>query len=428
MLGAPEIVVKYCQLSQKSQEEIIKKVYDWANSGLRIIAIAYKDTGTLAELKKKQKYHFAGLIGIRDPLRRGVREVIAIAKRAGIQTKIVTGDYLGTALKVASEIGLRTGKENILEGSELEKISDLELGKIIDDIDVFARIAPNQKLKIIKVLQDKDETVAMTGDGVNDAPALKKADIGVVVGQDASEVAKETGDLILLDGNFSTIIAAVEEGRVVFSNIRKVVAYMLSNSFAAIVLIFGAMILDLPAPLTIVQILWINLICDGPPDLVLSFEPKEKHLMLEKPEKLRKEEFLGKISKTLIAVISSVAGLSALGFFWFFLDRTGDVALARTIAFVAIGIISLVYIFSFKSFEKSLFKTENFWQNKYLIWGVIYGWVLLLAAVYVPFFNKFIGTVPLSWTYWVLILAWGAFITIMVELIKLFYYSRKKYY
>lgn len=427
MLGAPEIVIKYCQLSKKSQEEIIKKVYNWANNGLRIIAIAYKYTGGLDELKKKQKYHWLGLIGIRDPLRKGVREVIENAKKAGIQTKIVTGDYLGTALKVASEIGLRTGKENILEGSELEKMSDLKLEKIIDDIDVFARITPDQKLKIIKVLQDKNETVAMTGDGVNDAPALKKADIGVVVGQDASEVAKETGDLILLDGNFSTIIAAVEEGRLVFSNIKKVVAYMLSNSFAAIVLIFGAMIFDLPAPLTIVQILWINLICDGPPDLVLSFEPKEKHLMLEKPEKLRKEEFLGKMSKTLIAVISSIAGLSALGFFWFFLDRTGDVALARTIAFVAIGIISLVYIFSFKSFEKSLFKTENFWQNKYLIWGVIYGWVLLLVAVYLPFFNKFIGTVPLSWTYWVLILGWGVFITILVELIKLFYHSRKKY-
>lgn len=428
MLGAPEIVVKCCQLSKKNQEEIIKKVYDWANSGLRIIAIAYKDTGTLAELEKKQKYHWLGLIGIRDPLRHGVREVVAEATRAGIQTKIVTGDYLGTALKVASEIGLRTGKENVLEGSELEKISDVELGKIIDDIDVFARITPNQKLKIIKVLQDKDETVAMTGDGVNDAPALKKADIGVVVGRDASEVAKETGDLILLDGNFKTIIAAVEEGRLVFSNIRKVVAYMLSNSFAAIALIFGAMILDLPAPLTIVQILWINLICDGPPDLVLSFEPKEKHLMREKPERLKKEEFLGKMSKTLIAVISLLAGLSALGFFWFIFHKTQDIALAQTVAFVAIGIISLIYIFSFKSFDKSLFKTENFWQNKYLIWGVVYGWVLLLAAIYLPVLNKFIGTVPLSWTYWVLILAWGAFITVVVELIKLFYHSRKKYY
>lgn len=427
MLGAPEIVIKYCQLSKKAQEEILKKVHDWANNGLRIIAVSYKNTGTIKELQKKQKYHWLGLVGIRDPLRKGVREAVENAKNAGITTKIVTGDYLGTALKIASEIGLRTGKENVLEGAKLEKMSDIEFGKIIDDIDVFARITPNQKLKIVKVLQDKNEIVAMTGDGVNDAPALKKADIGVVVGKDASEVAKETGDLILLDGRFSTIIDAVEEGRLVFSNIKKVVAYMLSNSFAAIVLIFGAMILDLPAPLTVVQILWINLICDGPPDLVLSFEPNERHLMRERPGKSGKEEFLDKMSKSLIAVISSISGVSALGFFWFFFNRTGDISLSRTIAFVAIGIISLVYIFSFKSFKKSLFKTENFWQNKYLIWGVIYGWTLLLVAVYVPFFNKFLGTVPLSWTYWVLILGLGVFITMLVEFIKLFYHSREKF-
>lgn len=232
-----------------------------------------------------------GLVGIADPLRKEAKEAIEIAQKAGIKVKIVTGDYRRTAERVAANLGFNLGPENILEGQELECISEEELAKKIDDIILFTRVTPHHKQKIIKILQEKGEIVAMTGDGVNDAPALKKADIGVAVGS-ASDVAKEAGDLILLDSNFKTIVAACEEGRLIFSNIKKVVAYTLSNAFIEIAVIFGAILMKLPAPLTVAQILWIHLICDGPPDITLAFEPKERSLMKETPRIIKRKIYL----------------------------------------------------------------------------------------------------------------------------------------
>lgn len=424
MMGAPDIISNYCSLDHKAKKELLIKVENWAQDGLRVLGIAVKKGENVDEAKNKKGYDFVGLVGIKDPLRKEVKDVIAKAADAGITTKIVTGDFLGTALKVAMEIGLRTNPENVIEGKDLEKISDSELKNKINDLDVFARVTPHQKLRIVSILQMQDNTVAMTGDGVNDAPALKKADIGVVVGKNASDVAKETGDLILLDGNFKTIVAAIEEGRLVFSNIKKVVSYVLSNSFAEIILIFGAMMIGLHAPLTVVQILFIHLICDGPPDIMLSFEPAEKHLMKENPQELKKEDVFNNVSKMLTIAVSSLTGISALLIFWFFQKVVGDLALARTIVFAFIGLISLIYIFSFKSLKKSLFQTENFYQNKYLFWGVAYGWILMLLAVYMPTLNRFLGTVPLNLTHWIIIIGTGLFITIVVELIKLINYRR----
>jgi Ca2+-transporting ATPase len=256
IVGAPEIILSFCDIPINEKNNILAKIDNWASQGLRIVGAIFKDKG---ELKEKQGYIWLGLLGIEDPIREGVKEAISIAKEAGIKIKIVTGDYRKTAEKIAAKLGFNLKTENILEGQELEKISEESLKRKIDDIILFTRVTPHQKLKIVKVLQEKGEIVAMTGDGVNDAPALKKADIGVVVGG-ASDVAKEAGDLILLDSNFKTIVAACEGGRLILSNIKKVVGYVLSNSFAEIVLILGTILLDLPAPLTVVQILWIHLI------------------------------------------------------------------------------------------------------------------------------------------------------------------------
>ena len=423
LLGAPDIMVNFCSLKSEEKKTVLAQISDWSQQGLRILGIAIKEDDSLDKLKTKSSFTYLGLLGIRDPLRPHVKDSIARAKEAGVITKIVTGDYLGTAINVAKQIGLRTNPENVIDGEKLRQVSEYELEKRLKDIDVFARVTPEEKLKIIHALQKQGQVVAMTGDGVNDAPALKKAEIGVVVGEKASEVAKEVGDLILLDGNFKTIVAAIEEGRLVFSNIKKVIAYVLSNSFAEIILIFGAMVVGLPAPLAVVQILWVHLICDGPPDVMLSFEPEEKHLMQEKPQTLIKEEILSPMVKILIIIISFITGVCALLFFWYINKVTGNFALSQTVAFATIGMVSLVYIFSFKSFHKSLFKTEHFFANKYLILSVIYGWVLLLSAIYIPTLNHWLGTTPLSIKHWAMILPVGIILTILIEITKI--YSRK---
>lgn len=432
ILGASEIVLSFCR-PETDKKSILEKIEKWADEGLKVLGIAFKETGVLA---KKDGFLWLGLIAIKDPVRKEVKEAVASAYEAGIKVKIVTGDFLRTAIRVAKELGFKLTAKNVMEGRELEAISDDDLKNKIDDILIFSRVTPSQKQKIIKVLQAKGEIVAMTGDGVNDAPALKKADIGVAVGS-ACEVARETADLILLDGNFKTIVAAVEEGRLIFSNIKKTVAYILSNSFVEIFLILGAMLLNLPYPLTIVQILWLHLICDGPPDIMLSFEPKEKDLMKLRPEKLKKEEILDKPMKFLILAISLTISLLCLLLFWYILRESADLKLGQTLAFATVATADLIYVFSFKNLKKSIFKTENFFQNKlpsvvfffenkFLIFGVAYGFLLTLSAIYLPFLNRVLGTVPLDLFYWLPVLGVATVTILWTETVKVVSNSQSK--
>lgn len=414
-MGAPEIILSFCEASEADKKAALNKVEEWAGEGLRVVGIACKEKG---HPKQKKDYNWLGLIGVKDPVRPGARDSIAIAQKAGIKIKIVTGDYLKTAQRVAHDVGLTIVPENTMDGEELEFISDKNLKERIDEIVLFSRVTPHQKLKIIRVLQEKGEVVAMTGDGVNDAPALKKADIGVVVGS-ASDVAKEASDLLLLDSDFKTIVAACEEGRLIFANIKKVVAYVLSNSFAEIVLIFGAMLLNFPVPLLIVQILYIHLIIDGPPDILLGFEPKEKGLMAEKPAALRRENVLSKSMLFLTITISLAAGVISLFIFDRYYSNTGDLNLARTVAFAIIASISMVYVFAFKNLKKPIILTENFFQNKYLFWGVLYGFVLIFAAVYIPGLNRVLKTVPLNFSHWLVVFSISIAMTLWVELVKI---------
>ncbi|HEX9092066.1 MAG TPA: HAD-IC family P-type ATPase, partial [Anaerolineales bacterium] len=257
--GAPEIVLGMCQISEADRQHILAEVDEWAGDGLRLLGLAYRPMG---ELDNYSGYTWAGLVGMQDPIRDGVQHAIDIAHHAGIQVKMITGDYRKTAEKIARTIGLMKPEDRSLEGGELATMSDQQLQQQVKQVAVFSRIRPQDKLRIVRALQTNGEITAMVGDGVNDAPALQRANIGVVVGT-ASDVAKETADLILLDSNFRTIVAAIEEGRVIFENIRKVVAYTLSNSFAEVLTIFVAMMFRWPAPLAVAQILWIHLICDG---------------------------------------------------------------------------------------------------------------------------------------------------------------------
>ncbi|OIN89396.1 hypothetical protein AUJ40_02015 [Candidatus Berkelbacteria bacterium CG1_02_42_45] len=414
VLGAPEVVLGFCKISESDKEKVLKLMKSWAELGLKIVGCAYKKEG---DLKEKKDWIWLGILGIEDPIRPEVKEAISACQNAGIKIKIVTGDFRETAIKVAKTLGLKSDNKSIMEAPELERISPDELKKRIENITIFPRITPHQKLKIVEALQGNNEVVAMTGDGVNDALALKKADIAVVVAN-ASDVAKEVSDLILLDSNFKTIVAACEEGRVILANIKKVVSYALSNSFVELILIFGAVLLNFPTPLTVAMILWINLICDGPIDIVLGFEDKEKGLMEIPPRELQRENILDKYVIITTLVVSFTVGTLALISFWYYLAQTGNLEFARTIAFAIVISVSLIYVFAFKNLKKLMIKSENFFANKYLLIGIVYGIILILAAVYLPYLNKILGTVPIAPAFWFLVLAVGIVVIFWVEILK----------
>lgn len=412
ILGAPEIIIKFCNEKSVNINVINEKFNQWTSEGHRVVGLIYKNSID----KNKSGYSWLGLIGIEDPIRKGVKEAIIKAKKAGINVKMVTGDFRNTAEKVAENIGLIISPESEMEGKELEEISNTELKKRINDINLFCRVTPHQKLKIISALQELGEVVAMTGDGVNDAPALKKADIGVVVGS-ATDVAKDSGDLILLDNNFKTIVEACEEGRIIYKNIIKVVGYVLSNSLAEIILIVGSMILGIPFPLTIVQILWLHLICDGPPDIALGFEPGDPNIMDEKPDNHKNKSILNWSMTLLVLSISLVAGLVSLYVFNYQL-KLGHIDLARTLAFGIIGSIDLIYVFAYKDLNKSFLSINRLVNNKFLILSVVYGFTLLLLGIYHPVGQKILHTVPLSPSSWLFIIGIAIATTMWVEIVK----------
>jgi len=411
--GAPEIVLEFCNLELKEKEMIVAEFEEWANSGLKLLALASKQEGNLRELVG---FTWIGLIGIEDPVRPTVRDAVTLCRKAGIKVKIVTGDYRGTAEKIAASVGLTVRSSQILEGKELEAMTESELAKVVDDTVIFCRVSPHHKLKIISALQSCGEVTAMIGDGVNDAPALKKASIGVSVGN-ATDVAQETASLILLDSNFRTLVDAVEEGRIIFDNIKKVVAYVLSDSFAEILIIFGAILLGWPAPLTVGQILWIHLICDGPSDIALGFERGEKEIMNEGPRSV-KESILDNNSKFLILAISSMSAVLALLLFRYFWQVQGDLTLGRTIVFTVLAVGDLVYVFSYRSLRQSIFKSGNFFSNKPLFGTVALGFTQQILAIYVPFLNNILGVAPLHILDWALVFGCAFSMMGMVEVAK----------
>ncbi|RPI86971.1 MAG: cation-transporting P-type ATPase [Chloroflexi bacterium] len=411
--GAPEIVLSMCNVTAEVREHLCSQVDEWAGEGMRLLGLAYRQGG---ELENYSEYTWAGLLGMEDPVREGVVSAIRVAQHAGIQVKMITGDYRRTAESIANNTGLLQSGERVLEGHELSELDDCQLQEVVKTTAVFSRIRPQDKLRIVNALQANGEVIAMIGDGVNDAPALKHANIGVVVGS-ATDVAKETADLILLDNNFKTIVAAVEEGRTIFENIRKVVAYTLSNSFAEVLTIFTAMLLGWPAPLTVAQILWIHLICDGPSDIVLGFEPKEDGIMDEKPKSL-KEPILTSLGGSLIAVISITSAVFALLLFGHYYQMHGNPAEGRSIVFASFAINSQVYIFAYRSMRRLIFRSGPLSRNKPLVWAVLAGWIMTVIPFLVPSLRKLLGLVPLNWTEWGLVVGVALSLLIIVEVGK----------
>jgi Ca2+-transporting ATPase len=411
--GAPEVILEFCALLPNEKEMLANQFMEWTLSGLKVLGLAYKKKGTLSDLRD---FEWLGLVGMQDPVRPDVKDAVAQCHSAGIKVKMVTGDHKGTAQKVASAIGLHVKLNQILEGKDLETMTESELAKVVNDVVIFSRVAPHQKVKIVDALQKRREVTAMIGDGVNDAPALKKANIGVSVGN-ATDVAQETASLILLNNSFKTLVSTVEEGRIIFDNIRKVVAYVLSNSFAEILTIFGAMLMRWPPPLSVAQLLWIHLICDGPSDIVLGFERGEVGIMDEKPRSV-KESILDSWGRTLILVISTVSAAICLFLFWYFWQVYGDPRSGSTIVFTVLAIQELVYIFGYRNLRHPIFKSGNFFKNKALFATVAFGFFEQSIALYISFLNNALGVVPLHLNDWtiVLVVAFGMLFT--VEVVK----------
>ncbi len=415
--GAPDIVSLFCEMSELEQKSFESELKELTAQGLRLIAYATKE-GSHTELR--EGFTFEGFIGIADPLRKEVKTLLETSKRAGLSIKIITGDHKLTAEKLIRDVGIDLKSSEIIEGKDIDQLSDEELRQRITTLILFARVTPQHKLRIVEALQSRKEVVAMTGDGVNDAQALKKADIGIVMGT-SSDVAKDAGDLILLKNDFHVILHAIEEGRLLFKNVKKTIAYVLSNSFAEIILLFGAMVVGLPAPLTIAQLLWQHIICDGPLDIVLGFEPKEENLMNKRTanEVRNNKQVLDTEMYLLVGGISSLIGIVGLLVFAYFKETTGDVAFAQTITFATIGAVDAIYLFAFKSLDKSILSIKHLLNNMWLNLGSIYGVGLLLIALYFPPIANLLGTQRLPLQYLILPLGLALMTLLWVEFVKI---------
>ncbi len=435
--GAPEKILglsDYFEIDNKIEElsvgklkQMELKLDDLTGKGMRVVAVGYKEAKSEKRKAKRLEEEvknlvFAGFIALKDPLRKEVKGAIKICQQAGMKPIIVTGDHKLTARAVAEELGLKIKEEHILEGEELDQFSDEEFDRRVKDIQIYARVEPKHKMRIISAWQRRGEVVAMTGDGINDAPALKKADIGVALGS-GSEVAKEVSDLILLPDSFDIIVAAIEEGRAIIDNIRKVITYLLSDSFTEVILIGVSLMLGLPLPIVAVQVLWVNLIEDGPLGLCLAFEPKEKDLMRRKPES-SDIPLLTKEMKALIFIIGLITDILLLAlFFWLLRYSNYEIPHIQSIIFAGLTIDSLFYVFSCKSLRRNLWHINPF-SNKFLILAWALGIIALLAALYVPVLQTLLKTVPLSLFDWQLVLGLGLLNILLIEATKWYFITK----
>lgn len=410
--GIPEMILgksKFIYHNGK-EKKLTKKVFDEFSKiqkqksleGVRFTALAYKkvDWEKIPNLDKEENQEnlndlvFVGFLAFSDPIRVDVKEAIKKAQMAGAHVVMVTGDNPNTASKIAEEVGIIKNGDKVLTGAEIEKIKDSELFEELKVVRVFARMNPSQKLRLSKILQKNGEVVAMTGDGVNDAPALQGADIGIAM-ESGTEVSKEASDLILLDENFSVITFAIEEGRRIIDNLKKIIGYLLSTSFTEVFVIGGALMVGLPLPILPTQILWSNIIEEGLMNFAFVFEPGEEDLMKRNPRSSKIKNIMTKELKTMIFIVGLTTGTFLMILYWLIMQTNISLEEARTIMFVATSIESIFFALSFKSFDKPLWK-ENIFSNKYLIFSLLISIFFLLIALFVPLIRDMLSLVKLT--------------------------------
>ena len=400
--GAPDILLNKCNLTLGEKQRIKQENLNMAKKALRVIAVSYKDMDRLPDKISSEtvenNLNFVGLIGMIDPPREGVKEAVKTCKRAGIKTVMITGDHIATAKAIAKDLNILGLRDKAMTGQELDQIPQKQLEKQIKEYSVFARVTPEHKVRIVKAWQSTGAVVAMTGDGVNDSPALRSADIGIAMGQNGTDVAKNAADMILTDDNFVTIVKAVKQGRNIYDNIKKAIHFLIATNIGEIVTIFMGLVLGFKSPLLAIQLLWINLVTDSLPAIAIGLEPPEKNIMNRKPVDSRKGIFAdGLWNKILVEGI--MLGMLTLVAFSIG-NRFYGVEVGRTMAFIAMGMLELVHSFNIKS-EQSIFKV-GILENKYLIGSFILGILVQTIVVIVPTLAEIFKLVPLNQTQWII--------------------------
>ena len=406
--GAPDVLLKRCIKTEEktldilTRKEILNQNTKMANKALRVIAIAYKDVNILPNKIDSNNIEkdltFLGLVGMIDPPREGVKESIKTCKKAGIKTVMITGDHLDTAKAIAKDLGILKSDNEAIKGQDLDKLTDEELRKKIKNYSVFARVTPEHKVRIVKAWQQTGAVVAMTGDGVNDSPALKNADIGIAMGKNGTDVAKNASDMILTDDNFVTIVEAVKQGRNIYDNIRKAIHFLIATNIGEIVTIFMGLVLGLKSPLLAIQLLWINLVTDSFPAIALGLEPEEKDIMSRQPIDKRKGIFADGLWNKIIVEGIMIGMLTLVAFS--IGNKYYDLEVARTMAFLTMGFLELIHSINIKS-EKSIFEV-GILENKYLIGSIILGILIQIIVVLIPPVANIFELTELNQTQWLI--------------------------
>jgi P-type Ca2+ transporter type 2C len=441
MKGATEKVIEKCShyrlkngtikiLTNANKEHILKKVHENTNLSYRILSFATKHflkwDKNKANSLLKHGFVFEGFVAIKDPIRKEVYQSIKECNDAGIRVIMITGDHKSTAESIGNALGLITKEHKlIIEGNEIDKMTDEELDDVIENVAIIARSTPEHKLRIVKSLQRKNEIVAMTGDGVNDAPALKQADIGISMGLNGTDVARESSKMVLSDDNFSSIVHAVKEGRTIYSNIRRFIFYLLSVNMTELLLISVCIILGLIPPLTVLMILFINLITSVIPSLALSVEPMNPKVIKQRPRN-PKERLLSSymILKLLSVVPIMFFGTFAL-FMWEIRGNPENIAFAQTVVFATIIMFELMHALNVRSLHTSIFG-KNFFANPYIFLAMGISFGLMMTVIYTNIGQSIFNTVPLPFVYWIIILIISSLVIIISELVKLLIKSEMK--
>ncbi|HEY3291173.1 MAG TPA: cation-transporting P-type ATPase, partial [Anaerolineae bacterium] len=432
--GAPDVVLARCSnyadaagalrpLTDDDRNRILAENSTMASDALRVLAVATRvlnntwtpDQDAPADLE--QNLTFLGLMGMMDPPREEVITAIQTARLAGIRTIMVTGDHAITARAVARQIGLAgTGKDpQVISGGEIEAMNDAQLAASVKDASVFARVSPEHKVRIVKAVKGNGNVVAMTGDGVNDAPALKSADIGVAMGITGTDVSKETADMVLTDDNYASIVSAVEQGRIIYSNIRKFVFYLLGSNVAEILIIFLATLFGLKSPLTAIQLLWLNLVTDGAPSLSLGLEKGDPDIMRIPPRPAR-EPIINK--RMVFGMLTQTFALTAMVLLVYVYALSVYPQQAQTMGFLTLSFGELPLAYTARSERYSLFKIGVF-SNRIMQYAVLTSVVSLLLVTYIPFLNNVFNTTPLGIEHWLIILPAVIVPAIVAEITKL---------
>ncbi|QGG47969.1 calcium-transporting P-type ATPase, PMR1-type [Heliorestis convoluta] len=414
--GAPEQVLQRCAsvqmegkrelLTDEDKDSLMAISEKMGQKALRVLALAYRPLPPIEHneddaSRAEESLIFLGFVGMMDPPRSGVQEAVKSCQRAGIKTIMITGDHPVTALAIARELHIAKGSEEVVKGHELDQMGPRELAERVERTAVFARVSPAHKLRIVRAFKERGHVVAMTGDGVNDAPAVKEADIGISMGRTGTDVTKEASSMVLADDNFVTIAGAVRQGRAIYDNIRKFIRYLLSCNTGEVLVMFLASLMAMPLPLLPVQLLWVNLVTDGLPAMALGLEKAEKDVMERSPRHPRESIFSRGLAKKIL-FWGTYCGIATLAVFAYGI-YLGDLDLARTMAFCTLTFFQLFYVFECRSERYSIFEL-GWTSNPYLIGAVALSALMQIAVVYVPPLQAIFQTVPLEATHWLVIL------------------------